>query len=292
MPENIPVNDKRSTVNGGGQPRDPNREPFAVNHSPGTVKRIDTKWDDTEIVFSHMTPDTKFLFDRMTEVTLDAVAAAPDQCIMDLACGRAIDAFKLALKGATVFGLDPSDTMLAKALEWIAPKPHPVVLIRSLAEKVPFPDSSFDKLVCKGAIDHFANLDASLEEIFRILKPRGKLIISVANFESLSCKLGRAYDRAYEKLKNRKRSEHPFWVPPDDHNFKFDCAFLLKRLEPRFSIEMVQGLSLFWCLPYWGATLEKLKPKTAEKILKLLDGLASLVPSLSDVLVIRAVPRK
>ena len=262
---------------------------FYPKYPAMSYKKIDTSWDDQEIVLSKMTPDTKFLFDRMTQATIDAVQAGPGEEILELACGRAVDAFQLALKGACVFGLDPSDKMLKKALEWVEPgKNHPVILLRSLAESLPFPDQSFDKLVCKGSIDHFADIDASLKEMQRVLKPDGNLIISVANFESLSCKLARAYDWFYEKLKKRKRTEHPSWLPPDDHNFKFDYKFLIQKLKPLFEINSIQGLSLLWCFPYWGATLEKLKPDTAQKILKALDKIANLVPSLSDVLVVSA----
>jgi len=299
MSEKNAVKGKRLTVNecesgfhlrrgyGGQVSRD------SVNREPCTVNRIDTSWDDTEIVLSKMTQDTKFLFDRMTEATIDAVDAGQGEEIIDLACGRATDALKLAMKGANVFGLDPSDKMLAKAFDWIEPgKNHPVILIRAVAEKIPFPDNSFDKLVCKGSIDHFADLDSALLEMRRILNPGGKLIVSVANFESLSCILGRIFDRAYKKIKGKKRTEHPSWLPPDDHNFKFDYQFLLKKLKPHFEIDTIQGLSLLWCAPYWGAGLEKLSPEVAEKILKTLDKLAKFLPSLSDVLVVRAKPIK
>ncbi len=256
-------------------------------------KKLDTKWDDSEIILSKMTPDTEFLFDRMTRATIEAVGAKPGEEIMDLACGRAMDASQLALAGARVFGLDPSDKMLGKALEGIGKgKTHPVILIRSIAEKIPFPDNCFDKLVCKGAIDHFADLDASLQEAARVLKPGGQLIISVANFESLSCRIGRNYDRAYQKLKGRKRSEHPSWMPPDDHNFKFDRGFLARKLEPDFETELVRGLSLLWCAPYWGASLGKMPRKWSGIILKILDLIAALFPSLSDVLVVRARVKK
>jgi len=286
MAENDAINGKRPTGNGDFQACTVNREPCAMN-------RVDTGWDDSELVLGKMTPDTKFLFDRMTRATIDAVEAKPGEEIIDLACGRATDAFQIALRGSEVFGLDPSDKMLAKAFEWIGPdKSHPVILIRGAAEKLPFPDNSFDKLVCKGALDHFADLDDSFQEMFRILKPGGKAIISVANFESLSCRLGRYFDRAYEKLKGRKRMEHPSWLPPLDHNFRFDCRFLTQKLKADFEIEMIQGLSLLWCTPYWGASLEKLNPKRAEKILKLLDQIAHLLPFLSDVLVVRARVKK
>jgi len=258
-----------------------------------TANKPDTKWDDAEIALSNMTPDTKFVFDRMTEATIAAVDARPGEEVMDLACGRAVDAFKIALSGALVFGLESSEIMLRKGLEWMGPdQTHPVVLLRSLAESLPLKDKSLDKLLCKGAIDHFADVDSALREAARVLRPGGKLIISVANFESLSCKLGRVYDFFFAKLKGRNRTEHPSYLPPDDHNFKFTAAFLAQKLKPLFEIQALTGLSLLWCFPNWGALLQKLSPKSQEAILRFLDRIARTFPALSDVLVAKAVARK
>lgn len=256
-------------------------------------KKPDTKWDDAEIVLTNMSPDTKFVFDRMTAATIDAVAASPGEEILDLACGRAIDAFHLALKGGLVFGLEPSDIMLKKSLEWIEPgTSHPVIFLRAIAEHLPLRDNCLDKLVCKGAIDHFADVEFTLAEVARILKPGGKLIVSVANFESLSCRLAKIYDFFFEKIKGKKRAEHPSYLPPDDHNFKFDKKFLLQKLEAGFEVETLTGLSLLWCFPKWGAFLEKLSPPGQERVLNFLDWLARVFPSQSDVLVATATPKK
>lgn len=256
-------------------------------------KKPDLEWDDTEIVLTEMSPDTKFLFDRMTFATLQAVSAKPGEKIMDLACGRGVDAFQLALKGPITFGLEPSDKMLKKALEWIEPgKSPPVLFIRALAENIPFPDQSLDKLVCKGAIDHFFNLERSLKEMTRTLKPNGRLIISVANFESLSCKLAKIYDWLYEKRNGKKRTDQPSYLPPSDHNYKFDHQFLVRVLEKNFEIEKIRGVSLLWCFPGWGAFLQKLSSKQQKTILEFLDFWARVFPRWADVLVLRARPKK
>jgi ubiquinone/menaquinone biosynthesis C-methylase UbiE len=257
-----------------------------------TEKKADTNWDDAEILLHKLTPDTKFVFDRMTAATLEMVEAKPGEVVMDLACGRAADAQNLARSGAVVFGLEPSDIMIQKALEINKPQALAVILLRGLAEALPLTDNCLDKLVCKGAIDHFADVDMSLKEAARVLKPGGKLIISVANFASLSCILARVYDFGYEKLKGRMRTAHPSYLPPEDHNFKFDRKFLEQKLKPFFEIETLTGLSLLWCFPNWGAALEKFSPAVQNTVLQFLDRLARMFPSLSDVLLVRARPKK
>jgi 2-polyprenyl-3-methyl-5-hydroxy-6-metoxy-1,4-benzoquinol methylase len=44
---------------------------------------------------------------------------------------------------------------------------------------------SIDKVVCKGALDHFADPDKALQQIATAIKPGGSAVIAIANFESL-----------------------------------------------------------------------------------------------------------
>ena len=46
-------------------------------------------------------------------------------------------------------------------------------------ESLPLASASIDLVVCNHALEHFSELDRSLEEINRVLKPRGKLFLSV-----------------------------------------------------------------------------------------------------------------
>lgn len=252
----------------------------------------DTAWNDDEIVMSDMTPDTDFVFERMTLETIAAVDPKPGELVLDVACGRGIDALSLAEKGASLVGIEASSVMIDKALEFLGDKKDKVVLARALAEDLPFPDDTFDKVVCKGAMDHFANIEESMAEMARITKPGGKVIIAIANFESLTCIIGRNVWGRGKKALGKDTGEHPFWEPPDDHNFKFDVPVLKNLMGKHCRVEKVLGLSMLWGLPKWGATLRKVKPGTAASILKALDAGARLAPSLSDVLIATGTPRK
>ncbi|HUT53529.1 MAG TPA: methyltransferase domain-containing protein [bacterium] len=244
----------------------------------------DTAWTDDEIVMSDMTPDTDFVFARMTEETLLAVDARAGERILDVACGRAIDAMAMAKSGAALTGIEASETMIRKAVEFMGADRRRVRLTRSLAENLPFHDHSFDKVVCKGAMDHFADLDESMAEMARVVKPDGKVIIAIANFESLTCRLGRLVWSLKEKLTGQGPGEHPFWEPPEDHNFKFDLKVLRKVMGGHCRIEKIKGVSMLWGYPKWGAFLRK-HPLLTPPVLRALDRAARAAPSLSDVLV-------
>ncbi len=57
--------------------------------------------------------------------------------------------------------------------------PKDVKLEVGYGEKLPFDENTFGVVICTNAIDHTSNPSRTMEEIHRILKPSGKLILSV-----------------------------------------------------------------------------------------------------------------
>jgi SAM-dependent methyltransferase len=45
------------------------------------------------------------------------------------------------------------------------------------AERLPWPDGSFDRLICINAIHHFGDKPAFIAEAFRVLRPGGRLLV-------------------------------------------------------------------------------------------------------------------
>lgn len=56
-------------------------------------------------------------------------------------------------------------------------------LIKSYAEKLPFLNNEFDVVFCSNALDHTEKPGVVLKEIFRVLKDRGKLILTCEIFD-------------------------------------------------------------------------------------------------------------
>jgi ubiquinone/menaquinone biosynthesis C-methylase UbiE len=53
-----------------------------------------------------------------------------------------------------------------------------VEFVESEAERLPFPDASFDVVISNGVIDLIPDKDAVFAEIHRVLKPRGRIQIA------------------------------------------------------------------------------------------------------------------
>lgn len=105
---------------------------------------------------------------------LDAAGVAVGQHVLDVATGPGSAAAAASVRGAVVTGVDVSPGMVA-----LAHRTHPDVAFQ-VAEVValPFPDGSFDAVVCNFGLGHFPEPEAALAECVRVLVPGGRLAFS------------------------------------------------------------------------------------------------------------------
>jgi demethylmenaquinone methyltransferase/2-methoxy-6-polyprenyl-1,4-benzoquinol methylase len=102
---------------------------------------------------------------------------------LDLCCGTGDIAFALAQRGAEVTGLDFSQNMLevAKARSAANKKSDSTMsnpqFIQGDAQQLPFSDNSFDVVTIGYGLRNLASWQRGLEEMIRIAKPGGRLII-------------------------------------------------------------------------------------------------------------------
>jgi SAM-dependent methyltransferase len=253
---------------------------------------FDLEWDDEQLFPDVIYPDADFLFRRMDEATLESVNPRFGEVILDIGCGRGIDGVELAKKGAIVIGLEPSPVMINHARNHISENGANMSLVRGLGENLPFRAQSMDKVVCKGALDHFPEPSVVMQQIAAVLKPEGKAIIAIANFDSLGFKLGRAI-WWFRKMLGFKLPEGRMpWEIPEDHTYRFDYSFLKRLVDSCLEVEQSAGVSLLFGLPWWGMFLAKLPGKVSLAILNSLDKAARHLPSLSDVVVLRCRKKK
>lgn len=101
--------------------------------------------------------------------------------LLDVAVGTgdlAIEALRQH-KVRRVVGIDISEGMMRVAAEKLCRKGYrdSVVLQHADCAALPFPDASFDAITCGYGVRNFAQLDRSLGEMFRVLRPGGQLRI-------------------------------------------------------------------------------------------------------------------
>jgi ubiquinone/menaquinone biosynthesis C-methylase UbiE len=257
------------------------------NHN---TKKIDLEWNDDDVVPAVVYPNLDFLFQQMLLLTLKEVDPGRGELILDVGCGRAIDGARLWEKGAKVIGLEPSQVMMTRAKEYLSESNAGVALAQGIGENLPFKPYSFDKVMCKGALDHFFSPSQTMEEIARVLKPGGEMIISIANFDSLGFRLGKKLYPITKFLSPALAKERKPWELPPDHKYEFDYPSLRNLVKQHFDIKKTKGISLFFGLPLWGSFLSKLPHSISYALLKTLDKLARPFPSLADVILMKCTP--
>jgi len=95
--------------------------------------------------------------------------------MLDLGSGDGVMSAPLANKVNQIFCVDPSFIALKRLLRRKKRNMYPV---NDEGELLPFPDNFFDGCFCIFLIEHIAKPFIILQEIRRVLKPRGRLVLS------------------------------------------------------------------------------------------------------------------
>jgi ubiquinone/menaquinone biosynthesis C-methylase UbiE len=97
--------------------------------------------------------------------------------ILDAGCGPGEMAAVLMQKGYEVWGMDIAEPMVRHARERCKTDRFRVGDL----EGIPFPDSTFDGVVCLGVLEYLDTDARALQEISRVLKPGGTAVLSTPN---------------------------------------------------------------------------------------------------------------
>jgi SAM-dependent methyltransferase len=251
--------------------------------------------------------ETRWLFDAMTKRSLALLEAEPTARILDQACGMGQDTLALAGRMARsassvsrqggpgkAYGLEPSNRMIRYA-QGCARDEAPnagnrPLFVRALAEEMPFRGGTFDALLCKGAMDHFMDPAKTMEEIARVLKPGGRAVLAIANYDSLSCRLGRLLDRVIGMTgAGRPPTEHPYYEPPPDHMTRFGYRSILALPGHPLVMRRVEGLSLLWGFPPWARLVALAPSRMRPGLRRAAFSLGRIVPGWADVIVLQVV---
>lgn len=112
---------------------------------------------------------------QLVEPLLDAAEVGPGVRMLDVASGPGYVAAKAADRGASVVGVD-----IAEAMTALASRLHPEVeFVHGDAQALPFTDSSFDAVVGNFAVLHLGRPEQAAAELVRVLKPGGRLALTV-----------------------------------------------------------------------------------------------------------------
>jgi SAM-dependent methyltransferase len=115
------------------------------------------------------------LFGEWAPRLCTAAEIGPGQRVLDVACGTGCLAREAARRAARVAGLDCNAGMLAVARR-LAPE---VDWREGLAERMPFENGCFDVVASQFGLMFFHDREKALAEMWRVLKPGGRLVVAV-----------------------------------------------------------------------------------------------------------------
>lgn len=135
----------------------------------------DVRWVRT---LRNMVPGRLRFFEKFT--------AWQGRDVLDLGCAGGFMAEAMAEKGARVTGIDPAAMAIDAARTHAEASGHEIRYDVGVGEALPYPDQSFDRVVCVDVLEHVSDLDAVLAEVKRVLRPGGLFLFDTINRNPMS----------------------------------------------------------------------------------------------------------
>jgi SAM-dependent methyltransferase len=252
------------------------------------MRVVDLDRDMRDVIPTSTSPDSDYLFEQMTRRTLDR---ARGRRVLDVASGFGQDARALAREGAIAVAAEPSGRMSALARREDGNGGPPIHHVRSWADALPFASGSFDAVYCKGALDHFDTPAEAIAEMARVARPEGRVVLAIANFDSLSCRIARAAEVGAARWGRVLARGRRHYDVPHDHFTRYDLPLMREQAGESLALELVEGVSLGWGVPHWSRIARRLPAGVAQWLLESLDAIARRWPAGADVVVLAGRPR-
>ena len=103
--------------------------------------------------------------------------------VLDVGCGRGVMLSAMADLGFEVHGTDISEL----ATQGVDSRAE-IRIAANLSDAL-YPESFFDVVVIWHVLEHLTNPRETLEEVHRVLRPGGRIVVAVPNFSSLQARL-------------------------------------------------------------------------------------------------------
>ncbi len=245
----------------------PSPDPAVTASTKGEIQKY---FDDLSVGRNETiqaSPVISYEQELRAQTVLGLLAVKSGEHVLDIGCGNARDIARIAERGGEIVGVDISAGMVAAAKEELERMGMSSIRLQvGDATCLDFPDASFDKVLCSEVIEHIPDAPQALQEIRRVLRPGGSLVLSTPNKGSWY-----GFERywIWERLLRRK------WPHPcDEWRSMVEVIALLEqggfRIVERRTVCFVPGFIVtYFLLP---RILQKLLTGVVSKLEAFLQG--------------------
>lgn len=119
---------------------------------------------------------------RFTTHIYSLLDLADNQKVLIIGCGFGFDEknIKMLFPNTSIWSIDISEEMIKRAKNSKSPSSFSL----AMAEKLPFPDNCFDRILAREVIEHVISPNLMLKNMERVLKNNGIAVVTTENEES------------------------------------------------------------------------------------------------------------
>lgn len=115
---------------------------------------------------------------RSTRLIMELARVGPGDRVVDVGCGPGLFLLAAAERGAAAVGVDPSAQMRRLATRRTGRLRAAVTVVDGTAERLPLDDASATVAWAVASFHHWADPDAGLAELYRVLAPGGRFLVA------------------------------------------------------------------------------------------------------------------
>ena len=128
----------------------------------------------------HDDSPTSHLFSTRLKRVFELTGNIHEKRILDVGCGPGMTVAGTMAKGGKFFGIDLAKEMLLECVN-IFDRLGTLNLSLGNIKRLPFSEASFDVIFCLGVLEYIPESEIAIQELYRILKKDGILIVSMQN---------------------------------------------------------------------------------------------------------------
>lgn len=205
---------------------------------------------------------TEPIAEEVADFILTLVKATPETTFLEPGIGTGLNVLPLVRRGYCVTGIDVSQEMLNQFRQKLPEIPLNLKLIHGDASQLPFSETSFDVVLTVHMLHTVSNLEIFLDEIDRVLKPKGFYL----NAQWITPPLRLEFEQHFRTILSKYQEPQPLQQPRRVineisvekylHNKGYQCSYwvakewtVTNQVQELLSFYRSRAYGLCWLVP-------------------------------------------